>query len=84
MSHYIMVMRDTKCWLVGPFEDQSQAARFGRMHYAPGGIDDPRWQTIELANNSGFMRDENNGPANHFMVPVHSPTTASKDALAVD
>jgi hypothetical protein len=42
---YIVVMRQTRMWLVGPFASQTEAGTWGR-HNNPE--DDPRWQTIEL------------------------------------
>lgn len=47
--HYIMAMRDTKFWLVGPFDTQANAAAWG-YNPANNPTDDPRWQTIELAD----------------------------------
>lgn len=47
---HILVIRDTKFWLVGPFNDEDDASNFGQAHYAPGGPDDPRWQTIDIPN----------------------------------
>jgi hypothetical protein len=47
--HYIMVMRDTKFWLVGPFDTQDSAGDWG-SDPANNPTDDPRWQTIELAD----------------------------------
>lgn len=49
--HYIMVMRDTKFWLVGPFDTNSAAGNWGR-DAVNNPSDDPRWQTIELADAS--------------------------------
>jgi len=48
MHYFLMVMRDTSAWLVGPFVSQAVAARWGYSAYSPD--DDPRWQTIWLAN----------------------------------
>lgn len=50
MKNYILVMRDTRYWLVGPFASEDELTEFGRANYAPGGRDDPRWQAIELGN----------------------------------
>ncbi len=46
--HYLLVARHTSFWLVGPFDTNDQAARWG---YDPANnpSDDPRWQTLELA-----------------------------------
>ena len=49
MKHYIIRMRDTSYTVVGPFETQDDAAKWGRRDQAENG-DDPRWQTIELAD----------------------------------
>ena len=48
MDHFIMVLRDTSAWLVGPFVSQDAAACWGYTAYSHH--DDPRWQTIRLAN----------------------------------
>ena len=45
--HYIMVMRDDRFWLVGPFDSQANAGAWG-SNPANNPSDDPRWQTIEL------------------------------------
>lgn len=45
--HYIMVMRDTRFWLVGPFDSQKSAGDWG-SDLKNNPADDPRWQTIEL------------------------------------
>jgi hypothetical protein len=49
---YIIVMRDTKFWLIGPFASQKDAADYGIQYLAPGGEDDPRWQTIRWQLNT--------------------------------
>lgn len=56
---YILVARDTYCYLVGPFDSQKEAADWGAGgdydDYMNGHTtvnnpdDDPRWQTIRLA-----------------------------------
>ncbi len=48
MKDYIMVMRDSSFWLVGPFPDQKTAAEWG-YDRKNNPEDDPRWQTIKLA-----------------------------------
>lgn len=50
-KHYILVMRHTKFWLVGPFDSHEAAGDWG-MDPANNPDDDPRWQTIELADPS--------------------------------
>lgn len=45
MKHYIVVMRDTNLWLVGPFQSQYEAGIWGLDQNKD---DDPRWQTIQL------------------------------------
>lgn len=47
--HYILVMRNTRFWLVGPFDSEDNAAAWGRDP-VNNPADDPRWQVIELAN----------------------------------
>lgn len=49
MSTYIMVMRDDCYWIIGPFASQKAAAEWGRDPLN-NSKDDPRWQTIELAD----------------------------------
>jgi hypothetical protein len=48
MSEYVMVQRNDRYWLVGPFASQADAAAWGRATYSLD--DDPRWQTINLAD----------------------------------
>lgn len=43
---YIIVMRSTAFWVVGPFEDDNAVQDWGTYEYNHG--DDPRWQTIDL------------------------------------
>jgi hypothetical protein len=48
---YIMVVRDRTYWLIGPFADRFEAGSWGRKNWDQSpGADDPRWQTIELAD----------------------------------
>jgi hypothetical protein len=47
--HYLLVARDTSFYLVGPFDSNDSAAVWGRDP-ANNPSDDPRWQTIELAD----------------------------------
>lgn len=42
---YIIVMRDDRYFLVGPFADDATAAEWARAHNS---ADDPRWHTISL------------------------------------
>lgn len=44
---YIIVMRDTRYWLVGPFLSVKAAGVWGRRNNP---TDDARWQTISLAD----------------------------------
>ena len=44
---YIIVMRYTHFYLVGPFATDEEAEQWG---LANNPADDPRWQTIELTN----------------------------------
>lgn len=46
-STYIIVMRLTRYWLVGPFSSHEAAGEWAR---ANNPADDPRWQTIDLVN----------------------------------
>jgi hypothetical protein len=46
--HYIMVMRDTAYWLVGPFASEDTAAEWGAAE-VNNPTDDPRWQVLQLA-----------------------------------
>jgi len=47
-NHFIMVMRNDRYWLVGPFDTHDAAADWGCDPVNNPG-DDPRWQTIQLA-----------------------------------
>lgn len=49
MNTYIMVMRNDRYWLVGPFASRTAAAEWGRDP-VNNPQDDPRWQTIDLAD----------------------------------
>lgn len=50
MNHCVMIVRDDRYWIVGPFTSQQQAGKWGSGVY--GLDDDPRWQTIQLADPS--------------------------------
>lgn len=67
MNHYVMVMRDTRYWLVGPFTTHADAGRWGGETYDLDA--DPHWQTIELV-------DANSAPV------IMDPGTATQFALA--
>lgn len=54
-NHYIIVMRDTDFWLVGPFDTLDVAGEWGDDP-ANNPTDDPRWQTIKLADPSKPVR----------------------------
>lgn len=43
---YVVVMRDTAYWVVGPFPDGDSLAVWGDHELQNG--DDPRWQSISL------------------------------------
>jgi len=60
---YIMVMRDDRFWLVGPFPTQSAAADWGD-DAANNPDDDPRWQTVLLVDPTRpvLIRDPGDGP----------------------
>lgn len=45
--HYILIMRDEHYFLVGPFCSNDDAGNWGRDNNPS---DDPRWQTIRLAD----------------------------------
>ena len=47
--HYILVARDDRFWLVGPF-DTAQAAGDWGANPANNPADDPRWQVLQLAH----------------------------------
>lgn len=47
MTHYIMVIRHTKYWIVGPFDTWKALLAWGRDP-ANNPTDDLRWQSIEL------------------------------------
>ena len=47
VMHYIMVMRDDRFWLIGPFDTLEHAGTWG-SDPINNPSDDPRWQTIEL------------------------------------
>lgn len=53
--HYILVARDTRFWLVGPFISQESAGKWGSQR-RNNPSDDPRWQTIELADPAAPVR----------------------------
>lgn len=62
-THYLLVMRHTRYFLVGPFATQLDASVWGRRP-ANNPNDDPRWQTIELL-------------PDHLLPTQLSPTEAS-------
>lgn len=43
---FVLVMRDTAFWIIGPFADDDAVQDWGDYEYNHG--DDPRWQTISL------------------------------------
>lgn len=47
LKQYVLLMRHSRFWLVGPFADQDEAAEWGRCTQTAVN-DDPRWQTIQL------------------------------------
>jgi len=47
--HYLLVSRDDRFWLVGPFDTAANAGAWGHDP-ANNPADDPRWQVLELAN----------------------------------
>jgi hypothetical protein len=49
--HYLLVARDDRFWLVGPFDSEGNAAAWG-SDPANNPSDDPRWQTIFLKDAS--------------------------------
>lgn len=49
MDTYIMCVADDHFYLVGPFADEGAAADWGRANNPE---DDPRWQTVQLADPS--------------------------------
>lgn len=49
--HYLLVARHTRFWLVGPFDTYENSSAWG-VDPANNPGDDPRWQTIELADPS--------------------------------
>ena len=49
--HYLLVARDDRFWLVGPFDSYDNAGKWG-SDPANNPSDDPRWQTIFLKDSS--------------------------------
>ena len=49
--HYLLVARNTRFWLVGPFDTHEASGEWGCDETNNPG-DDPRWQTIELVDAS--------------------------------
>ena len=66
---HILVVRDTKFWVVGPFDNEDDASNYGHAHYAPGGPDDPRWQTIELRTEYKMVGAACYSPAVAYTIP---------------
>ena len=70
MSAYILAVRDTTFWLVGPFKDDAAASTWG--HDPENNPEqDPRWHTLEL------------NAANHktrYQTCVYSPELAARIA----
>jgi len=52
---YIVVMRDDRFWLVGPFPTQSAAADWGDDP-VNNPDDDPRWQVLSLGDPTAPVR----------------------------
>lgn len=48
MPHFVMIVRDTRFWLVGPFNEEAVASEWGHAN-AAGAAGDDRWHVIELA-----------------------------------
>lgn len=46
--HYILVMRDDRFWLIGPFETKEALCKYADKNWSLE--QDPRWQSIELAD----------------------------------
>lgn len=49
--HYLLVARDDRFWLVGPFATYETAGKWG-SDPVNNPADDPRWQTIQIADAS--------------------------------
>ncbi len=50
-KHHILIMRDDRYWIVGPFADEAAAGDWGHAHaWGIGDADrgDPRWQVLTL------------------------------------
>ena len=52
--HYIVLTRHEDLWLVGPFPSNDAAADYGATVAISHWEDDPRWQTIKLADTFGL------------------------------
>lgn len=78
MKHYIVVMRDDRLWLVGPFGTQQAAADWGADR-ANNPADDPRWQTIEL-NPERIVKFD--ATQSILMVAVLTPAEGAKRVAA--
>lgn len=46
MNHYVMIQRNDRYWIVGPFHSEIDAGTWGAATYDLDS--DPRWQTIQL------------------------------------
>ena len=68
MSAYILVVRDTTFWLVGPFKDDAAASTWG--HDPENNPEqDPRWHTVEL--------NAANHKTHHHQTCIYSPGLAT-------
>ena len=80
VKYYIMVIRNTGYWLVGPFDTNEDAAKYGRRAQKRAWFADPRWQTIQLADPTVApeivkVRQKKSPP------PVVVPVKAAKKSL---
>lgn len=53
--HYLMIQRNTEFWLVGPFDTYEDSCGWG-SDGRNNPHDDPRWQTIALADVAAPVR----------------------------
>lgn len=51
LRHYIVLMRNSRLWIVGPFETVDALGEWGDRIQRRG-HDDPRWQSIELPDSA--------------------------------
>lgn len=68
-------MRDEHIRLIGPFENAEALTQYAANNNPS---DDPRWQSISLDTDKGFLQD-NAGPY-AFMVKVFEPADGSMPA----